>query len=323
MIIDQKTALQWSRIGSRKTFGVVLTELAAEHPELMVLVADVASSAGLNEFAEKFPDQFLNVGIAEQNMIGVAAGLAQNGYKVFAVSFAPFASMRCYEMIRTYLGYMNLNVTVVGIASGVGMGVCGNTHFGLEEFSLMRSIPNMQIYSPADCVETAKMTELLCSNDGPAYLRLTGIEANPCVYKTDYTLTLGKAIQHREGTDLAILATGTMLYEGIRAAKVLEKSGISASVYNIHTIKPIDEELIRTLTEKHTPIVTLEEHTVCGGLGTIVSDIVASYKNPPRVVKIGLPDAFMKAGSYRYMLDKCGLNARAIAETIKGENLIC
>ena len=154
--ISAENVALWSRISSRKTFGLVLDELACEHPDLMVLVADVADSAGLGDFEKNHPDQFLNVGIAEQNMTAIAAGLAKSGYQVFAVSFAPFASMRCFEVLRTYLGYMNLNVTVVGIASGLSMGTAGNTHYGLEDLALARTIPNMTVVSPADCTETAK-----------------------------------------------------------------------------------------------------------------------------------------------------------------------
>ncbi len=322
-MINQAAAMQWSRIGSRRTFGTVLANLAESHPELMVLAADVASSSGLVEFSQMYPAQFLNVGIAEQNMIGVAAGLANEGYKVFAVSFAPFASMRCYEMIRTYLGYMNLDVTVVGIASGFSMGVCGNTHFGLEEFSLMRSIPNMKILSPADCSETAKLTEELLSCHSPSYLRLTGIEGNPVVYKEEYELTIGKAIRHRNGGDLAFLATGTMVYEAVRAAKVLEKEGISAAVYDVHTIKPLDQELIYALNRQHTPIVTVEEHVLSGGLGSAVADVLMACQSPVRLLKLGIPEEFLKAGDYRYMLNQCGLNARAIAAAVKEADLVC
>lgn len=315
-MIDMTNAMQWSRMGSRKTYGTILTELAPEHPELMVLVADVASSSGLKEFAEKYPKQFLNVGIAEQNMIGVAAGLAKNGYKVFVTSFAPFVSMRCYEMLRSYLGYMNLDVTVVGIGSGVSLGTVGNTHYGLEEFSLMNSIPGMTVLSPADCSETVKTMHALMDYHGPAYLRLTGTEGNPVIYKEDYELQIGKAIQHREGNDLAILATGTMLYEAIRTAKLLEKQGIFTAVYDVHTIKPMDEGLVNYLVENKIPIVTMEEHTVQGGLGSIVASINSKKKSPVHQIMFGLPDCFMKAGDYRYMLEQSGLNARAMAEKI-------
>ncbi len=315
-MIDMTNAMQWSRMGSRKTFGTVLTDLAEQYPELMVLAADVASSSGLKEFAERYPNQFLNVGIAEQNMIGTAAGLAKNGCKVFAVSFAPFASMRCYEMIRSYLGYMNLNVAVVGIGSGLGLGIVGNTHYGLEEFSLMNSIPGMTVLSPADCTETVKAVHALMQHPGPAYLRLTGTEGNPAVYKEDYEFRIGQAIQHREGDDLAILATGTMVYEAIRTAKLLEKQGLSAAVYDIHTVKPMDEALVQSLVQKGLPIVTIEEHTVRGGLGSIAASINVQQERPVRQLMIGLPDEFMKAGDYRYMLEQSGLNARNMAGRI-------
>lgn len=315
-MIDRTKAMQWSRMGSRKTYGAILTELAPQYPELMVLVADVASSSGLNEFAETYPKQFLNVGIAEQNMVGVAAGLAKNGHPVFVTSFAPFASMRCYEMIRSYLGYMNLDVTVVGIGSGVSLGSVGNTHYGLEEFSLMNSIPGMTILSPADCTETVKMIHARMDSHGPAYLRLTGVEGNPVVYKEEYELEIGKAILHREGKDLAILATGTMVYEAIRTAKLLEKNGVSASVYDVHTLKPMDEALIDQLVEQGLPLVTMEEHTVQGGLGSIVASLNVKAKTPVHQMSFGLPDCFMKAGDYRYMLEQSGLNARVMAEKI-------
>lgn len=315
-MIDRTKAVQWSRMGSRKTYGAILTELASSYPELMVLAADVASSCGLKEFAEKYPEQFLNVGIAEQNMIGVAAGLAKNGYKVFAASFAPFASMRCYEMIRSYLAYMNLDVTVVGIGSGVGLGSVGNTHYGLEEFSLMNSIPGMTILSPADCTETVKMVTALMDYHGPTYLRLTGIEGNPMIYKDAYELKIGKAILHREGNELAILATGTMVYEAIRTAKLLEKKGISAAVYDVHTIKPIDEELIHRLIEKRNVIVTMEEHSIQGGLGSIVASINGKSSSPVRQIMFGLPDRFMSAGEYSYLLEQSGLSAGKMAEKI-------
>lgn len=318
-MIDRTKAMQWSRIGSRKTYGAILTELAPDYPELMVLVADVASSSGLEEFAQKYPKQFLNVGIAEQNMIGVAAGLAKNGYKVFATSFAPFVSMRCYEMIRSYLGYMNLDVTVVGIGSGVGLGSVGNTHYGLEEISLMNSIPGMTILSPADCTETAKMVTALMDYHSPVYLRLTGTEGNPVVYKEEYQWEIGKAILHREGTDLAILATGTMVYEAIRTAKLLEKQEIFAAVYDVHTMKPMDYDLVNQLITKRIPIITMEEHSVQGGLGSIVASINGKAKSPVWQMMFGLPDSFLKAGSYHYLLEQSGLYAKGMAEKIMEE----
>ena len=170
-MIDPIKAVEWSRMGTRKVYGEILTELAPKYPELMVLVADVAASSGLEEFRKKYPKQFLNVGIAEQNMIGVAAGLAKNGQKVFVTSFAPFVSMRSYEWIRSYIAYMELDVTIVGIGSGVGLGSVGNTHYGREDLALMQAIPGMSVFSPADGSETAKMVAFLLEYHKPSYLR--------------------------------------------------------------------------------------------------------------------------------------------------------
>ncbi len=311
--ITSSNALIWSRMNARKTFGAVLTELAAEYPDVVVLAADVASSAGLSEFARKYPDRFCNVGIAEQTMLGMAAGLAMEGQKVFAVSFAPFASMRCFEMIRSYVGYMNLDVKVVGIASGLSLGTAGNTHYGLEDLALMRTVPNMTVLSPADCTETAKSVEALIYQKGPAYLRLTGVEGNPVVYKDNYAFKIGKGGVLREGTDVAIIATGTMVYESLRAAKLLSKENIFCTVVDMHTVKPLDTALLDTLFSTHKVIVTVEEHSVVGGLGSAVAEYRTMAKSAPRQLLLGLPDVFGKAGEYRFLLDKYGLTAKSIA----------
>lgn len=312
-------ALYWSRLSSRKTLGLILEEMAPLYPDLMVLAADVAASAGLSGFTQKFPNQFLNVGIAEQNMIGVAAGLAREGKCVFAMSFAPFASMRCYEMLRSYLGYMNLNVKVVGLASGISLGVSGNTHYGLEDLTLTRAIPNMTVVSPADCTETAKAVLALADHVGPAYLRLTGVGGNPVVYKEDYAFELGKGIVLREGEDVAIIATGTMVYESIRAARVLQKQNISCTVVDMHTIKPLDKKLLQELFASHRLIVTVEEHSLVGGLGSAVAEYKAGIPNSPCQIMIGLPDTFSKVGDYSWLLTQYGLNAKAIAEKVEEE----
>lgn len=314
---NSANALAWSRLNSRKTFGTIIEEIANRYPDLMVLSADLASSAGLCGFAKKFPSKFLNTGIAEQNMIGVSTGLALEGKNVFAVSFGTFASMRCYEMLRSCLGYMNLNVKVVGIASGLSMGTAGNTHFGLEDIALIRVIPNVTLISPADCTETAKAVLALTEHIGPVYLRLTGVEGNPIVYKGDYDFQIGKGIVLREGKDAALIATGTMVYESIRAARVLQKQGISCTVVDMHTIKPIDTQLLDQLFSNHKLIVTVEEHSKIGGLGSAVAEYKAGIPNSPRQIIIGLPDAFGKAGDYRYLLEQHGLNAKGIAEQVK------
>ena len=314
--ISSENVALWSRISSRKTFGMVLDELAYEHPELMVLAADVADSAGLGQFEEHHPEQFLNVGIAEQNMIAIAAGLAKSGYQVFAVSFAPFASMRCFEVLRTYLGYMNLNVTVVGIASGLSMGTAGNTHYGLEDLALLRTIPNMTVVSPADCTETAKAVEALLEHRGPAYLRLTGVNGNQPVYKEDYEFRIGKAVKVREGTDVAVIATGTMVYESLRATRKLQKEGISCTILDMSTLKPLDEEALKDAFDSHKLVVTVEEHSIIGGLGSAAAEYKARHQKETRLEMIGLPDCFEKAGAYAWMLEQQGISARHLAERI-------
>ncbi|KLU65071.1 1-deoxy-D-xylulose-5-phosphate synthase [Desulfosporosinus acididurans] len=316
MRYDAKNALLWSRLSSRKTFGLVMSELVEMHPNTMVIAADVAGSAGLSDFAQRYPDNFLNVGIAEQNMVGIAAGLAKEGMKVFVVSFAPFASMRCFEVIRTYLGYMDLDVVIVGIASGLSMGVSGNTHYGLEDIALLRTVPNMSVISPADCTETVKVIESLFEHKGPAYLRLTGVEGNPVVYKDNYEFSVGKAIKLREGSEVAIIATGTMVNESLRGAKILQKLGISACVVNMHTIKPLDTVMLDEIFATYKLIVTVEEHSVVGGLGGAIAEYKAARANVPKQIVIGIPDEFGKAAEYTFLQNKYGLTAQGIANRI-------
>lgn len=317
--VNAQNAMQWSRMNSRVAAGAALYELAKADDRIIVLTADVAASAGLKKFAEDMPNRIISCGIAEQGMICIAAGLAAEGYRVFAFSFAPFASMRCFEQIRQYVGYMQSSVAIVGIASGLSMGVGGNTHYGLEDIALMRTIPNMTVLSPADCTETMLCMEAASHTDAPMYIRLTGVGGNPIVYKTPYQFEIGRAITLREGDDVALLATGTMVAECIRAARVLEKAGISASVTDVHTIKPIDTASVEAAC-KSKLIVTAEEHTVIGGLGDAVAAHIACRSCPtasaPRLVKLGINDTFIKAGDYPYVLEKCGLTAKNIAETI-------
>ena len=316
MEINTKTGLELSRLSSRGVFGKALNDLTKSDDNLMVLAADVMSSARLNEFAEKFPQKFINVGIAEQNMVGIATGLASVGFNVFATTFAPFASMRCFEQIRTQVGYMNANVKIVGLLSGFGSGVSGNTHYGLEDIALMRTIPNMHVISPADCIETYKAVEALMNFKGACYLRLTGINGTPCAYKADYDFEIGKSVVMQEGDDVAIIATGAMVYESLRAARVLAKENISAKILNFHTIKPLDTAMLDEIFSRYKFVVTAEEHFKAGGLGSAVAEYKAALNNAPPQLILGIEDKFEKAGEYNFMLDKCGLTAKKIAERI-------
>jgi transketolase len=315
--ITLSNARQWSRLGSRGVFGQAILALAEEAPNLMVLSADLGNSSGLDRFKTAYPEKFLNVGIAEQNMIGVAAGFAKEGFDVFATSFAPFISMRASEQIRMNLGYMNLKVKAVAIGSGISMAFLGNSHYGIEDAAVMRSIPNMTVVCPADCAEIVKTVFAAVKYPHPMYIRLTGAANNPIVYTEDYDFEIGKAITLREGSDITIIANGTMVYESLEAAKILELEGVSATVVNMHTIKPLDTSVIDKAVVSSRLIVTVEEHSVVGGLGGAVAEYKTTLRNAPPQLIIGLPDHFGKTGDYKYLLEKYGLVGQQIAQKIK------
>jgi transketolase len=264
-----------------------------------------------------FPDQFVNVGIAEQNLVGVAAGLAKEGYTVFASSFAPFIAMRASEQVRMNLGYMQFNVKTVGIGSGVAMGFLGNSHFGIEDAAVMRAIPGMTVVTPADCGEIMKVVNAAADHIGPMYIRLTGGPNNPIVYSEEYEYILGKAIQLREGSDVAIIANGSMVARSLSSADLLEKEQVSVSVFNFHTIKPLDFDCLSRIATKHRKVIVVEEHSVVGGLGGAIAEHWITYENPPQVRILGLPDYFGKTGEYEFLLERYGLTASGIAASIR------
>jgi transketolase len=311
--INQANARQWSRIGSRGVFGQAILAMAESNPEMMVLSADLGNSSGLDRFKKTFPQQFLNTGIAEQNMIGIAAGLAKEGYNVFATSFAPFITMRAAEQVRMNLGYMGLNVKAVGIGSGVSMAFLGNSHYGIEDAAVMRSIPNLTVVSPADCAEIFKTVDAAMRFKGPMYIRLTGAVGNPPVYFEDYDFEIGKAIFLNQPADITFVATGSMVHESLEAAKILREEGISAGVVNMHTIKPLDTIALDEIFLRSKVVVTIEEHSVIGGLGSAVSEYKAALRNSPPQLILGLPDQFDVSGDYKFLLDLHGLVASKIA----------
>lgn len=314
---NPKNIKRWMMLGTRNAFGSFLTELAADHPELFAMTADFTKSTGLAKFKEQFPNQFLSVGIAEQNMISLASGIASEGHNVFACSFASFATTRCYEQIKINLGYMQHNVKVVGIASGLGVSYQGNTHYGLDDVSLMRAIPGMTIVVPSDCTEVAKATIALAEMEGPAYLRLVGEGFIPIVNSDDYEFTIGKGIVKREGSDVLMIANGTMVNQSLKVAEELETEGISAAVVNMHTVKPLDTELIDELLPGKRLIVTVEEGQVNGGLGSAVAEHLASLGGAPKMLRLGVQDSFPHAGSYNHLLNICGISINGIMEHIK------
>ena len=317
MNINKAKAKLWSRLGARAVYGQAMLEMARVRDDFYAMSADLCQSSGLVKFRDEFPDRFINAGIAEQNMIGIAAGLAKDKRtNIFASSFAPFITMRACEQVRMNMGYMQLNIKTVGLGSGLVMAQLGNSHFGIEDASVMRSIPGMTVIEPCDGVEIMKAVEALCDYESPAYLRLTGGPGIPVVYEEDIDFKIGKAIKIREGQDICIIGTGTMVYYALRAADLLkEKRGIEATVIDMHTIKPLDEEAVKAELGKKL-LVTIEEATIIGGLGSAVTECISIEKHKPMHLMLGIKDCFPHAGSYQYLLEQCRLTAEQITEDI-------
>lgn len=313
--ITKKNIRIWSALGARGTLGVALLDLASEKDNLVVMSADLGITSGLGRFMSAYPDRFFNLGIAEPNMVGVASGMAKEGACVFATTFSNFLAMRSYEQIRLNMGYMKHPVKLVGVASGFAMGMFGNTHYGIEDMALMRAVPNLVVLSPADDTEVVKTIYAAAEYDGPVYVRLTGGMNNPIVYTEDYPFEIGRAITLREGDDITIIATGTMVYNSCRAAELLEEKGVSCRVIDMHTIKPLDENVVQKACNAKL-IVTVEEHSMIGGLGGAVAECLAGMNRHPPLLRVGLPDIFMHAGTYEHLIEKCGLCPPSISDSI-------
>ena len=316
MKLDKSKIKLYSSIGSRATFGLVTLELVKEIDNLIILTSDVSTSAGLDRFKQKYPEKYVDVGIAEQNLIGVATGLSTGGYNVFTTTFAPFQTMRCFEQIKVNMGYMKKKVTMVGLASGIVLGNLGFTHCCIEDISVMRSVPNMTVLSPADCGEVAKCVFAAAKNPGPVYIRLTGSSNNPIVYNEDYDFKIGKGIEIIKGKDITIFATGSMVFHSIEAAKILKKNDIDASVVNINTIKPLDKKCINKNSLGKKLIVTVEEHSIVGGLSSAIAEANSSNVNMPKQLSITLPDNYFNGGDYNDLLNKYNLNSSGISTLI-------
>ena len=314
-IINERNIKVWSTIGSRATLGIAALELAKDIDNLMVLTCDVSTSAGLDRFRKTYPEKYLDVGIAEQNMIGVAAGLASENFNVITTTFAPFQTIRCCEQIKVNLGYMKQKICMVGIASGLALGTLGYTHCCIEDIGILRSIPGISIVSPADSLETVKALEAAVKSKNSIYLRLTGSSNNPIIYNKDYKFEIGKSITLKEGKDIIIFSSGSMVYQSLEAAKILEKKNISAKVVNMHTIKPIDKFAIEDAC-KFKLIVSVEEHNVIGGLGSAIAEHKSSLEKSPKQLILGVKDTYTKGGSYKFLQEKHRLTAEKIVEDI-------
>lgn len=299
----------------RVAYGEALAELGAERSDIVVLDADLAHATTTCVFGERFPDRFFNLGIAEQNMMGVAAGLAISGHTPVASTFSMFGAGRAFEQVRNSICYPRLNVTLALSHNGLTVGEDGGSHQSIEDISLMRSIPGMTVLVPCDAVEMRKALRAAVDLDGPVYIRVSRPPA-PIFTDDDAAFDIGKANTLRNGDDVAIIATGLMVYQALLAADQLATEGIQATVINMHTIKPIDRELIVNVAQKIGRLITVEDHSVIGGLGSAVAEVlVTDY--PARLVRMGLQDCFGQSGTPDSLLEYYGLTARHIAASAR------
>ena len=300
---------------TREAYGKALVELGAEYPNLIVMDADLSGSTKSGEFAKVYPDRFFNVGIAEQNLYGIAAGLALSGKVVCASTFAMFATGRAFEIIRNSIGYTGANVKVCATHAGITVGEDGASHQTFEDIALMRTIPGMTVVNPCDGVSAEKLIRQVVAMDGPAYVRL-GRAAVPDFYSDNDELELGKGKVLRTGRDLTIIASGIMVAEAMKAALVLQEESVDARVIDIHTIKPLDEELIIEAAKETGRIVTAEEHSIIGGLGSAVSELL-SRECPVKIAMVGQQDTFGESGQPEELKAKYGMDASAIVLAAK------
>lgn len=302
-------------IATRDAYGEVLAELGAVNENIVVLEADLSKSTKTSDFRKVYPERHLNMGIAEQNMLGVAAGMAAAGKIPFASSFAVFATGRAYDQIRNSIAYPNLNVKIAATHAGLTVGEDGGSHQMLEDIALMRALPNMTVIVPADGVETKQAVKAAAEYEGPVYIRM-GRPKVPVLFGDDYKFEIGKGVVLKEGSDVTLAATGIMVSKAVEAAELLAAEGISAAVVNISTIKPLDAELIIAQAQKTGAVVTCEEHNIYGGLGSAVAEVLVE-NCPVPMVRVGVEDKFGESGLPDELLEKYGLTAAAIVEKAK------
>ena len=304
-----------SKIATREAYGKALVKLGKINDDVVVLDADLSKSTKTNDFCKAYPNRFFNMGIAEQNLVGAACGFAAAGKIPFASTFAMFATGRAFEVIRNSACYPKLNVKICATHAGITVGEDGGSHQSVEDISLMRSIPNMTVLVPADGVEAEKMIFAAAEFNGPMYVRL-GRSAVPTLFNEDYNFEIGKGVVLKEGNDATIIACGMMVNEAILAADMLKEENINVRVINMSTIKHIDTELIIKAAKETKAIVTAEEHSIIGGLGSAVSEVVS--ENCPIIVKkVGINDCFGESGTPAELLEKYGLTAKHIVEKVK------
>lgn len=303
---------------TRQSYGEALLELGESQDKVVVLDADLAEATKTKLFAEKFPDRFFDMGIAEQNMIATAAGLATCGKIPYASTFAVFAAGRAYDQIRNSVCYPNLNVKICATHAGVTVGEDGATHQMIEDLALMRVLPNMKVLSPCDDIETKWMINQISKIDGPVYVRLARL-ATPKIYEENQTFEIGKAISFGEGTDGTVFATGITVAEALKAQEILESQGIYIRVVDMHSIKPIDEEMIIKCAKETKKLVSIEDHSVIGGLGGAIAEVLTS-KYPAKLIRLGINDTFGKSGKAEDLMKYFGICAKDIVECFQVED---
>ena len=303
------------KIATRQSYGEALKQLGKKNENIVVLDADLSGATKTNLFAKEFPDRFVDVGIAEQNLMGIAAGLSAYGKIPYVSTFAVFAAGRAYDQIRNSICYPKLNVKICATHSGVTVGEDGATHQMLEDLSLMRTLPNMTVISPSDDVETKWVIEEIAKIQGPVYVRLARIES-PVIYAENQKFEIGKMIQLGEGTDATIFATGVMVSEALKAQKQLEQEDLHIRVVDVHTIKPIDREMIVKCAKETKKIITIEDHSIIGGLGSAICEVL-SEEYPTKVIRMGMKDRFGKSGRGEQLLKYFKMNSEAIVEAVK------
>ena len=317
--INKSSSRVFARLGqSGAAFGVGLIDQAEATENIIVLTADMAKPAGLSKFSALHPERFYNVGIAEQNLIGVAAGIANEGFKVIASAQACFLSMRCYEQVRQYSGYMGLPVVYVGVSAGFGLTFFGNTHYALEDVSLYRSIPGMIVISPSDPGQAIKAMAAALASDDPVYIRCTGVPGLAPIYKEEFEFQIGKGIMLQKGSDIAIISSGSVTGNVLKAVDELEKAfNLSFKIIDMHTISPIDKDQLDVCMDCKM-IVTVEEHFIDGGLGSVVAEFIAdkNITNKPPLLRLGVKNNFSVPGDYNYLLESNDLHPDGLVKNI-------
>lgn len=314
--IDKRKARSLSLLGPSGAVGTAAVELAERNSQVLMLTSDLCFFSGLERFRSTYPDKLVNVGIAEQNMVGVAAGFAKEGFIPYVGTYASFVS-RCADQIRVNMSYMKLPIKFIGLSGGYATGILGATHMSIEDISFMRAIPGIDIISPADCIETVKALVAVSETGRPAYIRLTGTIPTPIVYSQDYSFEIGKAITIMEGSDVCLVASGSMVYYSIQAAKLLMDVGITASVIDMHTIKPLDKETLDEASKKYRLLVVLEEHSIYGGLYSAVAEYLSQKEKHVPLRAVGIEDFFVKAGSYQYQMKESKMTTDSIVSKVQ------